>query len=384
VRGTDFVDPHCGSRQLFSYAVSRRGDRRRTKAVLLWLAVFATQACAQEGPATVLEKCCAISAQDLAALNKGHALGRLIKFGDDADIAIMGAIRLTIPKGAYIDWYRRVENYKYSSMIKEAVQFHVPPRPEDVALFVVDTNQIKLLKECTPGNCGFKFSNEEIARSQSDLDWTAQDVSDKAAALAKSILLQHVAGYMKEGNAALPKYNDKPEEMNVLATFRSILNSSPYVKAAFPELFAQLSGYRGTGEGTDNEDIVYWSREHYGFGLKSFINVTHTTIHKASPSVIVLAAKQIWASHYYDGSLGITVLVDASPGTYLVYLNRSRIDLLHNAGLKRWLVKKFAPGSIRKEVIALKRQVETSRQASATTRQKPEAGESRYRESRYR
>ena len=111
--------------------------------------------------------------------------------------------------------------------------------------------------------------------------------------------------------------------------------------------------------------MVYWSRELYGFGLKPLINVTHTTVHKANPSVTVIAAKQIWASHYYDGSLGFTVLVDASPGTYLVYLNRSRIDLLRDAGFKRWLVKKFAPGAIRKEVTALKRQVEASRKANA-------------------
>jgi hypothetical protein len=80
----------------------------------------------------------------------------------------------------------------------------------------------------------------------------------------------------------------------------------------------------------------------------------------------VIASKQIWASHYYDGSLGITVLVDANPGTYLVYLNRSRIDLLRDAGFKRWLVKRFAPGAIRKEVVTLKRQVEASPEAAKT------------------
>jgi hypothetical protein len=162
----------------------------------------------------------------------------------------------------------------------------------------------------------------------------------------------------------LPKYNDKPEEVDVLATFRSLLEASPYIKAAFPELFARLSQYRGIEEGADRDEMIYWSREHYGFGLKALINVTHTMRYKASPSATVLAARQIWATHYYDGSLdydgslGFTVLADASPGTYLVYLNRSRIDLLRGAGFKRWLVKRFAPGSIRKEVTALKRQVE--------------------------
>ena len=326
--------------------------------MFLWLVLFAVQAHGQESPAAVLEKCCAITAHDLTTLNKGQAIGRLIKLGDETDIAIMGAVRLNVPAKAYIDWYRRVENYKYSAMVEEAARFHVPPRPEDVATFAVDTNQIKLLKECKPGNCGFKFSNEEIARSQAELDWKSPNVVPQAEALAKSILLQHVARYMTQGDSALPKYNDKPEEVDVLATFRSLLEDSPYIKTAFPELFAQLSQYRGIEESANRDEMIYWSREHYGFGLKPLINVTHTMLYKASPSVTVIAGKQIWASHYYDGSLGITVLADANPGTYLVYLNRSRIDLLRGAGFKRWLVRRFAPGSIRKEVIALKRQVE--------------------------
>ena len=33
-------------------------------------------------------------------------------------------------------------------MVKVATQFHVPPGPEGIAAFVVDTDQIKLLKEC--------------------------------------------------------------------------------------------------------------------------------------------------------------------------------------------------------------------------------------------
>jgi len=290
--------------------------------VLLWLVLFAAQAHGQESPGSVLEKCCAITAQDLTTLNKGQAIGRLIKLGEDT------------------------------------AQFDVPPRPADVATFVVDTDQIKLLKECKPGNCGFKFSIQEIARSRAELDWKSPNVVSQAEALVKNILLQHGARYMEQGDSVLPKYNDKPEEVDVLATFRTLLEASPYIKTAFPELFAQLSQYRGIEESANRDEMIYWSREHYGFGLKPLINVTHTMFYKASPSVTVIAAKQIWANHYNDGSLGITVLADANPGTYFVYLNRSRIDLLRSAGFKRWLVRRFAPGAIRKEVVALKRQVE--------------------------
>ncbi len=270
----------------------------------------------------------------------------------------MGAIRLSVPKESFLRWYRNVENYKYSELVEQAVPFHVPPRPEDASSFVIDANQLKLMKECRPANCGFKLSNETITQLQSQLDWRQEDVSSKAENLARSILLRYVTRYVQQGDAALAKYNDKPEEIDVRNTFRGLLESSPYIKAAFPALYDRLWNYRGVQQSAEKDDLFYWSRERYGFGLKSLINVSHTTTFRASPAITVLANRQIWASHYYDGSLSITVLVDANPGTYLVFLNRSRIDLLKSGGVKRWLVKRFAPGAIRKEVTALKRQVE--------------------------
>jgi hypothetical protein len=330
---------------------------------LVCLGLVAAQTYAQESPARVLDRCCALSSQQLKELNEGHALGRLIKFGDDRDIALMGAVRLAISKEAYLEWWRHVENYTFSPMVLEAGQFHIPPRPEDMAKLSLDTNQIKMLKQCEVGKCGFKLSKEEIERAKAELSWDSPTVNTAAQALAKTVILQHVTSYVEHGDAALPKYNDKEEELDVRATFRSLLDASPYVKEAFPDLFAKLSKCHGMEESGTNEEMLYWSQERYGFGLKPILNVLHATLYRPSPAVAVIAAKQIWASHYYDGSLGLTVLVDANPGTYLVYMNRSRIDLLKDAGVKKWFVKRFAPGAIRKEVTALKQQVEDSTEA---------------------
>jgi hypothetical protein len=103
--------------------------------------------------------------------------------------------------------------------------------------------------------------------------------------------------------------------------------------------------------------------ERYGFGFRPMLNLTQVTVHRQSASVVVIQSRQIRASHYYDGSLGYTVLVDApGSGTYLVYLNRSRIDLLRGrfAFWKRSILERYAPGSIRKELGAIKRAVESS------------------------
>jgi hypothetical protein len=62
-----------------------------------------------------------------------------------------------------------------------------------------------------------------------------------------------------------------------------------------------------------------------------------------------IASKQIYAMHYFDASLGLTLLVrDPSapfPATYVVYLNRSRIDLFD--GLFGGVARRIAAGRAR-------------------------------------
>src|SRR5262249_30657465 len=78
--------------------------------------------------------------------------------------------------------------------------------------------------------------------------------------------------------------------------------------------------------------FVYWSNEQFSDG-RPIVSATHVTMiesaDEALPEVLV-ASKQIFATHYFDGSLGITAMVvDHASGThYLVYLNRSHIDVL--------------------------------------------------------
>jgi hypothetical protein len=93
-------------------------------------------------------------------------------------------------------------------------------------------------------------------------------------------------------------------------------------------------------------DLVYWSKERVH--RRAVVSVTHLAIvpgEHSSPVAYAIASKQIYAMHYFDASLGITLLVpDAAaspPSTYVVYLNRSRIDLFDGlwGGMARQVVK---------------------------------------------
>ena len=335
----------------------------RLTATLISLLCLASAA---DNKTVLLNECCGISAENISRLDRGEALGKLVETGDDRDLALMGAVRLTIPKQVFLNWYRKVENYKSSPLVGEAVRLHTPPRPADFEKFAIDPSEFKGLKSCVPGRCGIKLSAAQIARGQKELDWSTPNVAVQAQALLREILLEYATAYMERGDEALPKYQDRPETLDTRQVFLQLLQGSPYFRSLSPELATRLQHYPGVGPSPSDDELFYCTRERYGFGLKPLLNLTHVIIHQPSPDVAVIVAKQMWASHYYDGSLAITVLVDAHPGTYLIYINRSRIDLLQRSGFKRALVNRFAPGATRKEVLALKRTVEQSAEAKAT------------------
>jgi len=77
------------------------------------------------------------------------------------------------------------------------------------------------------------------------------------------------------------------------------------------------------------------------------VSVTHLALARVDgvpPLAYAAASKQIYSSHYFDASLGITILLrdEARPeSAYLVYANRSRIAALAGwlGGLKRAVVR---------------------------------------------
>ncbi len=79
----------------------------------------------------------------------------------------------------------------------------------------------------------------------------------------------------------------------------------------------------------------------------------------------VISSKQIYANHYFRSSLGLTAFATrpGSGGTagYLMYLNRSRVDLLGGflTFIKRWFIKKRLREGLEGNLRVVKRKLET-------------------------
>ena len=116
------------------------------------------------------------------------------------------------------------------------------------------------------------------------------------------------------------QYADRPEPLNLGREFAALSVSGPGGCQQFPDLRRHLLEYPADRT-PDTVDVIYWSKERVG--RRTVVSVTHLVtarITGESPVDYVIASKQIYASHYFDASLGLTVLLRDRSG-------RARIDV---------------------------------------------------------
>jgi hypothetical protein len=161
----------------------------------------------------------------------------------------------------------------------------------------------------------------------------------------------------------LPPYVDRSEPTRPHAEFAGILARSPHLRNYLPAVADGLSDYP-RAELRSAESFLYWSKEQYKSG-KPIIAVTQVHIVRpvgASLPAVVVLGQEVFASHYRDGSLGTTFVLDGGTTRYLVYLNRSRLDKLGTGvfgGLKRTLVERRLATEVKNGLDTVRRRIES-------------------------
>lgn len=253
----------------------------------------------------------AVSRTDLKQIDAGTTVTRALPTVERSEVAVYGATRLNVSKAAFIERFRAIAEFKKSPGVEQIGVFSDPPTIRDLDRLTFDGDDFKARINA---NCG---DDQSVRR----------------------YLLDRVLDYRAHGNASLGEYRDKRTPVQLAQEFSTLLDHSTLLHAHDPEIHGYLERYPAARP-SGVEEFIYWSKERFGF--KPVISITHVIIHQRAnvqPAVFI-ASKQIFASHYFRASLGLTVLTDANPGTYLVYLNRSRIDAVGGplGGLVRAIV----------------------------------------------
>jgi hypothetical protein len=326
----------------------------RTAAALVAAALLGSGAAANSGDEAraFLESAFGITDKELSRVDDGHVVARTLPADDSREVATMGVVRMGIAPDAYVSGFDDIAEFKKDDAVLQVGAFGVPPALDDIAELTLDEADIKSLRDCKVGDCGVQLPAQAIERFRREIDWRRPDAANHAHALMRRVIVEHANAYRRGGGAgAGMTYADRDKPLNLFDEFKRLAASDLGGWQHFDALRRHMLAYPTGTPGV--RDLLYWSREQVG--RRTVASVTHLAIHRCAselPAEYAIASKQIYGTHYFDASLGLTVLVPVrsapSPATYVVYVNRSRVDVFRGmfGGIARRIVTSKARSTV--------------------------------------
>jgi hypothetical protein len=282
-----------------------------------------------EDPFEFLAPRIVVSETDRARLDRDQVVARVLP-GEDGQLAVFVATRLNAPPDALVAWTRAIAELKRSKFVLVVGRFSDRPSLSDLDQLTLDQRDLDAIRRCRPGDCGLKLSAAEIESLAAVVTAAGDQWRDAVQQEFRGLLVKRVRDYRAGGLATLSPPADRKKSRKLDDALSAIVEQSPYLQK-LPNVVAWLQEYPQADSVV--ESFFYWSKEHYGEG-KPVISITHVGIVRPASDdrlpAILVAGKQIFATHYVEGGLGLTmVLRDASNGaSYLAYVNRSQVDML--------------------------------------------------------
>ena len=330
---------------------------------LLALAVACMPASAQTWDLAELRALAGLTVEQWKAMNGGDPQASVLDSKVKREVAVVGAAHVRATTTCFVTMLRDIENFKKNPAVLQIRKFGRPFDQQSIEGFRLEIADVDSLRNCRLGDCSVKLPVAAMERLGRDVDWSQPDHAVTFQTVVREELTAYLESYLDQGNSALIEYRDKSKPVRLADEFRAVLDARPGLAGLVPEFYEHMARFP-RDPSPDVTEFFYWSIE--TFGLKPVTSITHVSIY-VQPGRAVAASKQIYASHYFDASIGLTAALDdpgavSGPGMYLVYLNRSRIDLLSGffGGLRRTVLRGRLRDGMRKNLVDVVRKLESS------------------------
>lgn len=299
--------------------------------------------------------------EDLARIDTGQVVSRTLTAHESREVGTLGVVRIRATPDFYVERLTDIVNFKRDEAVVQIGAFSNPPHINDVAGLTLESWDVDRLRECRVNDCGLQLPADAIGRFNKEMDWRRSDVEQQATRLMRQILVDYVARYREAGTTPAMQYVDQSRPLVLGEEFSALVDADAKTWQHFPNLRRHLLEYPKETPGTS--DIVYWSKERVSRRL--VISVTHLAIARTTgPAAYAIASKQIYSTHYFDASLGLTVLAPEADraSMYVVYLNRSRVDVFKGmfGGIARKIVTTRARTLVSDLLTKLQRRMESA------------------------
>ena len=303
-----------------------------------------------------------MTADDRRQLDRGEPVARVVP-ARDREVAVFAAIPVDIDGDRLVAWMRRIVELKKSPYVLAIGRFSDPPSMDDLAGLALGDEELSEIRQCRPGDCALKLSGPEMTELQRAAGAAQGDWKPVLQQAFRRMVLQRVEAYLAHGHAALSPYEDHKGPVSPAARFALLLGHSVFLTERLPRLAEHLGRYPDTPT-PDVESFVYWSKER--LATRAIVSATHVSILRSNDAGLpdaLVAGKEIFATHYVTASLAFTAIVRGEPGghNYLVYLNRSEVDVLGGpfGGLIRWFLQRRLKAEASDVLRGLRRRLES-------------------------
>jgi hypothetical protein len=306
-----------------------------------------------------------LNKEQVAAIHSGKAVAKVVESRTPDEVFVFGAVYVEATPESYLKLASDIDALRKLPSYLAIQSFSDPPKLSDLEGFTLEQQDIEELKNCKTGHCQIQLPTEAIEDFQQSIDWSAPDVAERVNRLAQRMALQALQDYMQGGNTALGAYRDKKHPAAVAETFASLIGRFEALPVYLPELNEYLLEYPKAK--SDNVQAgFYW--EKVNFGLKPTFRIIQKIVYRGAVGkepVYAVAEKQIYASHYFQTALDLTVCVKdvQRPGFYIITVKGSKQAGL--TGLKGSIVRKVAVdktrSSLERVLVTIKHKLESQR-----------------------
>ncbi|MGO8736008.1 MAG: hypothetical protein ACLQVM_24805 [Terriglobia bacterium] len=318
-------------------------------ALLVLIAVAAVSGNAQPNPdlQTFFRKNIGLSEDQIAAIRSGQAVTTALPPRTPAEVLLFGAVYIHAAPEAYFQFARNFDRLREVPGFLALGVFTNPPQLSDLKGFAFDSDDIRDLMDCEPGNCRIQMPATSIEELHRSINWSAPNVGERLNHLLQKTALDLLLAYQYEGNSALGVYNDKRDPTAVPEQFAYLLSYGNALAEHEPDFYHYLLDYP-RGKPANYEETFYWAKAK--FGLKPTLRIEHMVTMRgrpADPVACAIAKKQLYSSHYFRTAVDLSICVrdtdhSKQPGFYLI--NALGSEQAGLAGFKGSFVRKTAVG----------------------------------------
>ncbi len=308
------------------------------------------------------------SRKDFRKMKEGQVVTKLLETNVKHEVAVFSVARINVPKEFYVRNYDKDEMNIETAYGNPKGRFSNPTEMGDIQALSLPPNDLKDLAKCEPGRCNVKLPGNAFEKLR-QLKSSSSDFDVQANILFRQAIVSYVQNYLNNGNAVLVEYHDKENPIRLIEEFKGLIEESPYLYKYAPQLLRYLEGFPNT-KLSNTKDVFYWLKENLGGKTKApIISIIHDVFYRPEGAVAeVVISKLLYATHYFEASLGLTLMIDEPEGNkegfYLICINRSRIDFLRKIpGFLSGKLFKKVHNIVHKKMTIVKKNIEEAYQA---------------------